>query len=255
MSLSTMPQTMRRPRPLLFLFAVLAGVSSHVSAQAFPVTAWAPQIMPRVLYNVVRDSLAAKRPDAVTLGAAPATSAATSPVFEPSLARRRANIIRRIEQMQTVDAEGATVLRTATATGDTLAAFASRVKPAGINAYSVADVFAAWINITWEEMQSPPASSLALLRLRAQVERALREIPAFASASDAEKQEFAEALILNLLATAPRLRDARENAAARASVLVTLKRAAAELRVDFEHMTGTAQGFMPSDMVTPQAKP
>jgi hypothetical protein len=255
MSLSTMPQTKRRPRPLLFLFALLAGVPLHLSAQAFPVTSWAPQIMPRVLYNVVRDSLAAKRTGAVTLGAAPATSASTSPVFEPSLERRRANIIRRIEQMQTVDTVGATALRAATATGDTLAAFASRVRPFGINAYSVADAFAAWITTSWEEMQSPPASSLAVLRLRAQVERALREIPEFASATDAEKQEFAEALILNLLAVAPRVREQRENAAARASLLVTLKRAGAELRVDFEHMTGTSQGFMPSDMVTLPSKP
>ena len=232
------------------------GTASRLSAQTFPATEWGPRIMSRMLYNAVLDTLAASRPGASRpAGVVPASGGPVSMVFEPSLDRRRENIARRIAQMRTVDADGAEWLRAVTATGDTLAAYALRVKPAGINPNSVADAFAAWVTIMWQELH-PPATSLgALLRTRAQAERALRDIPAFAAASDAEKQEFAEALTLNIIANAARMRDARGNADKQKVLFATLQRAGSELRVDFEHMTETTQGFLSSDMVKPAPKP
>jgi hypothetical protein len=242
---------MKLVRATLAMLAMFSLCSASLGAQTFPVTEWGPRIMPRVLYNVILDTLAAHRPGAAVVGTQPVPETTVSYTFAPSLERRRSGIARRIAQLRAIDSVGAQELARVTAEGDTIAAFANRVRLVGLNANSVSDVFAAWVTIVWQELHpkaSPPASVLAV---RTQVNRALREIPAFATATDSSKQEFAEALILHLMANAGRLRAARADTASRAPLFALLQRAGMELRVDFEHMAATTQGFMPSDVVKP----
>ena len=224
-------------------------------AQTFPVNQWGPRVMGRVLFSVIRDSMAARRTGTSVLPPETNSGPVGSPMFLPSPERRREGIARRIAALRITDPAGAAELTRITAQGDSVAAFAASLRPAGVTAYSVSDAFAAWVTTTWAQLHPAVTSPASVDIVRKQVDRALQGIPAFATATDAEKQEFAEALIMHLLMNAPRVRAARGEAAKQTPLLAQLQRAGAEISVDFEHMTYTAQGFMSADMVKPAVKP
>ena len=244
--------------PLRSALAVLwfaAVCAKPAAAQTFPVNQWGPRIMGRVLFSVIRDSMAARRTGTSVLRPETNGGPVGSPTFMPAPERRREGIARRIAAIRDTDPAGAAELTRITAQGDTVAAFAASLRPVGVTAYSVSDAFAAWVTMTWAQLHpavTPPASMDVV---RKQVDRALQGAPAFATATDAEKQEFAEALILHLLANAPRVRAAKGDAAKQAPLFAQLQRAGAEISVDFEHMTYTEQGFMSADMVKPAVRP
>lgn len=117
-------------------------------------------------------------------------------IYHVDLARRRNNLAQFVEKVRAVDPQGATNLANEFAQGDFIARLQTELRRFGLTVDNVADAYATyWISAYQATKGDSSTPNKTIIdAVRTQSSRALSSAPEFAQASDAAKQEMAEAL-------------------------------------------------------------
>ena len=130
---------------------------------------------------------------------------------------------------------------------DIVAQTGAMVSGFGLDLSNVADAYALWWMSAWlganRRTDTPDVSTIAAVRQQAQA--ALSATPALAAANDAERQEYAEALIVQAVLINTSLEQNAGDPEQLAQLAEATKRGAAASGLDLDTMVLTESGFVP----------
>jgi hypothetical protein len=121
------------------------------------------------------------------------------------------------------------------------------LQPYGINPHNVADAYAVWWINAWSASQkiNREPDQATVEAVKQQVYAAFTATPDFANASDAGKQEFAEALILQGFLLSAAFEQNKSNPAMLDQLAEAARQGAKAQGLDLTTMTLTRNGFVP----------
>ena len=179
----------------------------------------------------------------------PATSpaSASSLRFTATTDRRAANLASFVQKTKAVDPAGAEQLETLFASSDIIALMEQELSKVGLHTDNLADAYALWWINCWSavhaEFSTPDRATIDAVR--GQAARALVTGGKTAEISDALKQQFAEAMLVQALLLDSALQQAKGNPA-QLELLATAANAGAKgMGLDMENMILTPEGFVP----------
>jgi len=156
--------------------------------------------------NEQRAAAAAAEPPMRSLGSAIMAPRATAPTpidtrYRPDPAVRERDLAHFVERTRAVDPDTAAELEHSFATRDVIGEIAGALRKYGLDANDAADATTAYILTAWYGVRGrddDPAPG-EIRAVRAQIASAMAATPAFASASDAMRQELSEAMLIHTL--------------------------------------------------------
>lgn len=121
-----------------------------------------------------------------------------STTFRPNTDVRRRNLAQFVARTRAADPRGAAELERLFATTDLIGDIGKALAPYGLKTNDVADAVAVYIVTAWYGVRGrdDDPSRAQLTAVRGQMANALASTPQFASATDAQKQELAEAMLI-----------------------------------------------------------
>jgi hypothetical protein len=177
----------------------------------------------------------------------PLTTAANF-TFTPSAARTRTNLKDFTNNTRSIDPAGAAQMEQLFASTDVIGLIGDVMKDYGLNPNNLADVYAVyWVN-AWQASRGDMSdiSPAAYKAVSAQAARGLSVSPEFAAATDAQKQEMAEALMIQAAMIASHMEIAAGNPAQMRAIAKAVTQGAKASGLDLANMELTEQGFVKS---------
>ncbi|MDY7098014.1 MAG: DUF6683 family protein [Pseudomonadota bacterium] len=121
------------------------------------------------------------------------------------------------------------------------------IRPYGLDTHNVADAYAMWWINAWLAYkgldQDTPRGTVAMVK--AQVQNALAAVPDFANTTEADRQQFSEALLLQGLMAAAALDQLKGNPDHMRQLSAAVHKGALSMDVDLSKMDLTPNGFVP----------
>lgn len=180
----------------------------------------------------------------------PRPAAAANPAllaFTPNLATRKRNIAGFVAKTRAQRSENADQMAQMFASTDIFAAMAKGLAPMGLRVDNVADSYTVyWIN-AWEAANGITGSQTSREQaqaVKAQASRALLATPEFTKATPAQKQELAEALLIQAALISASAEAAASDPAQMEAVGVAVRTGAKAMGLDLDAMTLSAAGFV-----------
>jgi hypothetical protein len=172
---------------------------------------------------------------------------ASSLRYIPTKARRNLNLAAFVQKTRATDPRGAADLQKLFAEGDFIERIASVVQPLGLHVDNVADAYACWWINAWQAAhgqydQTEPALAATV---SAQAARAIRATGEMARASDAQKQELAEALWVQAALIEVAIEQAKGNPARLREIGDAVRKGAKGMGLDLDAIDLTSRGFVP----------
>jgi hypothetical protein len=206
---------------------------------------WAPSCGPRPSRRAAPDTARAATADGIA--AAPAIRPEQFR-FTPSPAARQRNFASFINKVRSADPAGAQQLQAELTGQDIIGLIGQRVAPYGLSTTNVADAMAIYVMEAWEAVagRTLPPSRERAQALKHQMERAAASTGTLEGASNATKQELAEAMLVQAAMISSMAETARGSGGeqARAVSDAVAKGAQATLGIDLRRMTLTEQGLV-----------
>lgn len=177
--------------------------------------------------------------------ASPATAKLTR--YTPSAERRRANLARFVDKVRARDPNGATRLKSLFATTDVIGAMGKEIARYGLRIDDAADAYAVWWMNAWlaSRGRNDTPSQGQITAVKAQAARALASAPGFATASDAAKQELAEAHLVQAALIESYVSGARGDSKLLRKIAEAVRQGARRSGLDLDTMELTPTGFVP----------
>ncbi len=121
------------------------------------------------------------------------------------------------------------------------------IRPYGLDSHNVADAYALWWINSWlvSEKRHDDADRATIDAVKRQVRAAFAATPDFANTSDAERQEYAEALLLQGVILGTALEQHKGDPATLDQISQAALKGAKASDVDLSRMTLTPNGFVP----------
>jgi hypothetical protein len=179
----------------------------------------------------------------------PAPEAAAAGLrYKPSKARRVQNMARFVAKTRAVDAGNAADLERMFASGDIFDKLSTPMAELGLRVDDLADVYALWWITAWNATQgrNDNPSRAMCAAVRGQAARALGATPGIAGASDAAKQEFAEALLVQMLFVDVAVEQNKTKPERLRALAVAIRQGARGMALDLSAMKLTESGFVPA---------
>lgn len=166
--------------------------------------------------------------------------------YTPSLERRQTNLSEFAEQRQVKHLEGVEEVEALLNSTQVIDAVQQTIEPFGLKINNIADVYTLWWITAWQ------ASEGALMRVDKQTAQAVKQQavkiwlanPQLKQASDANKQELAEALLIQALLTQAAMNRAGNDQSNQQAVQTAVREGAAASGLALEQMQLTVQGFV-----------
>jgi hypothetical protein len=167
--------------------------------------------------------------------------------FQPSLNARRNNYARFVAKTRAVDPAGADGLA-ANLKLDPITLMKSQLARVGLRVDNVADAYTVYWVEAWQAVHgvSGDTSRATAQAVRAQAARAISATPAFANATAAQKQEFAESYLVQAVLVGAAKEQAGGDPAKLAQVSAAVEKGARAAGLDLRAMTLTDEGFRPA---------
>ncbi|PSJ37662.1 hypothetical protein C7I55_21600 [Sphingomonas deserti] len=174
--------------------------------------------------------------------------AAARLTYTPSPDRRRDNLARFVAKSRTRDPQGAAQLERLFASQDVIARMHREMAAYGFRPNDVGDAYAAWWINAWLAAHGRTAdpSRTQIDAVRAQAAQAMASLPQMNSASDAVKQEAAEAYLVQTALIGGQLEGAKGNPDQSRRLAMAVRTAARAAGLDLMAMDLTDQGFVSS---------
>ncbi|WP_042442606.1 DUF6683 family protein [Azospirillum sp. B510] len=167
--------------------------------------------------------------------------------YTPSKARRTANLAAFVEKTRAVDPAGAADLQRLFAQGDVIERIAALIAPYGLRVDNLADVYALWWITAWQATRgdNDTLGRDMYAAVRAQAARALNAAGGPGKAPDAQKQELAEALLVQTALIEVAVEQAKSDPARMRQVRAAVRKGALGMGLDMDRMEITGGGFVP----------
>jgi hypothetical protein len=168
-----------------------------------------------------------------------------SVVYSPSKSLRKKNLANFVSKTRATDPAGADQMEQLFANGDIISQIDSAIAPYGLTSSNAADAYAVWWVAAWQVANSDTrdVNGATYKAVSAQAARGFATSPEFANATDAQKQEMAEAMLIQ----AAMIDAAKDNFAGDPAMMKQLatavKQGAKKSGLDLDTMTLTDEGF------------
>lgn len=230
------------------LLAAFAGLFAATAASAFvppTITIAPPFAMGNLQRELLDRRLEQRAPSQQAEQDAPAVFVGTLS-FVPNSARTQANL--RSFVSRTSDPAARASLEQLFSSQPTIMEDVSNaLRPYGINPHNVADAYAVWWINAWSASQkiNREPDQATVEAVKQQVYAAFTATPDFANTSDAGRQEFAEALILQGFLLSAAFEQNKTNPAMLDQLAEAARQGAKAQGLDLTKMTLTRDGFVP----------
>ena len=167
--------------------------------------------------------------------------------YSPVQSRRRANLAAFVEKSRKVDPRGAAQMQALFASTDPIAALGRDLTRYGLRTDNVADAYAVYWVQAWQAANGDTSdpSRAAMQAVKAQAANAIATTPEFATATEATKQEFAEAMMVQAMITSASVDTYKGDAGMMRKVGDAVRKGARASGLDLDAMTLTEEGFVP----------
>jgi hypothetical protein len=226
----------------------ILGVLGLVSTASYGQFTWQPPADPWSFnHQIITDSMN-RSVDSNSQSSTPNVASKATLTYTPSKSRTRANLQNFVNKTRSADAGSASQMEQLFASADIMEQIGSAMSSVGLSRNNSADAFAVYWVSAWQAATGDlsTASADAYQAVAAQAAHGLSQSPEFASADDSQKQEMAEALMVQ----AALIDGAKDQAAGDAAQLKALGKAvrqgAEASGLDLDKMTLTEDGFVPS---------
>jgi hypothetical protein len=188
-------------------------------------------------------SLSPRSAPAVNLAPASSLSFITSP------SRRKTNLAKFVSKTRPVNPDGAMKMEQLFASTDIIASIGQGIAPKGLRIDNVADAYAVYWITAWEAAHGIVGNDTSRVQaqgVKAQVSRALLATPDFTSASPAQKQEFAEALLVQSALISASMEQMAGDPAQKRAIATAVRKGAWAMGLDLDAMTLTENSLVPA---------
>lgn len=239
---------MRFARTCAFAAISIALVPRPARAQAFD--GFAAQMAMISMHNSVLQRSSANR----NQGNATVLSRQLSPIdgailtYNRQTARTRRNLAKFVEETRATDPAGAAKMQALFASTDIIGMIDQKMQQTyGMRANNVADAYAVWWVSAWmgSKGRSDDATPGQMAMVKRQATNALASTPEFAAATDAGKQELAEALLVQAALIGDTIDTYTSDPSMLAKARAAIAKGASGMGLDLSKMTLTDQGFVP----------
>jgi hypothetical protein len=168
--------------------------------------------------------------------------------YTPSKSRTRTNLQTFVNKSRAADPAGAAQMEQEFASGDIMGQIGGIMSSVGLSKNNVADAFALyWVN-AWQVANgdSSTPSAETMQAVAAQAARGLSQSPEFAAADDAQKQEMAEALMVQGVMIASAYEQSAGNKTQLKAIGDAVAKGADASGLKLYEMTLTENGFVPA---------
>jgi hypothetical protein len=241
-----MEAKMRYFRPLAF--ALAATLALPLPAAAQDGVDWGG-LMSGIAHGTAMDEAAQESVSVNRRGngnARVAPAPAVRLTYKPSMERRRANFAQFVAKTRKKDPEGAALLEKELASSDVIGKMGRELSAFGMRTDNVADAYTAWWLNAWlasrKRTDTPPARQIAAVR--AQAARAMASLPEMATASDAVKQEMAEANLVQAALIGAYLEHGKNDPALMSRIATAVRQGARASGLNLSSMELTDDGFV-----------
>ena len=165
--------------------------------------------------------------------------------FKPSLAQRKTNLANFVAKSRAQNQEGGDQLEAMFASTDIIAELGKALVPYGLRTDNMADAYtvywiSAWLAATGRIEDTSRTQVQAIKR---QAASALLAVPAISKASSAEKQEFAEAMLIQAAMIDASMAQAKDDPQQLAAIAKAVRQGAKASGLDLDAMDLTEEGF------------
>ncbi len=166
--------------------------------------------------------------------------------FTPSVEQRRANFAAFVKRTRRTNPEAAADFEQ-NVKPEIILQIDQSIQPYGLSAYNLADAYAVWWVTAWDAIFAPEAeaSRAKLQAVKQQSANAILAIPEFAFLNNAQKQEMAEAYLLQAAMIMAYLDYAKGDPAKMGELARNVKAGALKAGMDLDRMVLTEGGFQP----------
>jgi hypothetical protein len=167
--------------------------------------------------------------------------------FTPSATRRKANFAQFVAKTRADNPEGAAQMAQLFASTDVIGAIGKGIAPFGLRVNNLADAYTVYWTNAWlgSRGRDDTLSKQQIAAVRNQAANALLATPGIASASDAGKQEMAEAMLVQAALIEAYVGNAKSDPALMSKVKAAIAQGAKGMGLDLYTMTLTDNGFVP----------
>jgi hypothetical protein len=167
--------------------------------------------------------------------------------YKPSQANQKRNLANFVAKTRAVDPQAAAELERLF-TSDLMRQIDIGMRGLGLSSSNVADAYAlywtsAWLGSRGRDDDLPAEQMIAV---RDQAARALLSTPTFTTASDLQKQEFADSLLVQSALIAGHVNGGKQDPALMPKVKAAIAQGAKAMGLDLYTMTLTPNGFVPA---------
>ncbi len=169
--------------------------------------------------------------------------------FVSAPARTRANLAKFVEKTRATDPVGAEKMAALFASTDVIGMIDSEMQQKfGMRADNVADAYAVWWVSAWmgAKGRTDDATPGQMAMVKRQATNALAATPEFTTATDAGKQEIAEAMLVQTMMIQASVDTYKSDLAMLAKTRAAIAKGAKGMGLDLSTMTLTDQGFVPA---------
>lgn len=236
--------------PKFTVVLILACLATPAAAQFEPmfnpVQMANDQLNSHLIFRPVRDAAARSNSDVVSDKNTP-QSDTPSLSFSPSQSRRRANLAAFIDRTRKIDPNGADAMQQLVMSSDVISQIDQVMRPLGLRADNVADAYAVWWVAAWQAVNNRDlgSSEAVYSSVKTQTSNALISTPAFASVTDAQKQELAESMLVQAAMIDAYVDFAAGNPTQQAALAKAVNQGAKKMGLDLTKMNLTEKGFVP----------
>jgi hypothetical protein len=230
---------------VLFVFAL---VPASLAAQAIPYI-MAPPVNGAGLINSSLNPKFKRSSSSSTVAVEPKVAATFSLNFIAVKSRTRGNLASFVSKTRAKDPQGAAQLEQLFSQTDVISAIGQSIEPYGLRTNNVADAYAVYWISAWEASRGIIGASETRQRAQAvksQVANAILSTPAFAAATDAQKQEYAEAMFVQAALVSSVSEAYANDPEMSQRTIAAIKQGAKAMGLDLDTMDLTPNGFVPA---------
>lgn len=172
--------------------------------------------------------------------------------YQPSIQRRNINLAGFVKKSRETDPAGAAEMAKLFASTDIIEVIGQAVAAAGLQVNNVADAYSIYWTSAWNASRgsTKTPSKRQMTSIKSLVANAILVTPAFVSANDSQKQEYAEALLIQAALIDSAMEKANGDPIQLRAIAKAVRKGAKASGFDLDNVTLTEEGFVSSSRET-----
>lgn len=172
--------------------------------------------------------------------------------YQPSIQRRNINLASFVKKSRETDPAGAAEMAKLFASTDIIEVIGQAVAAAGLQVNNVADAYSIYWTSAWNASRgsTKTPSKRQMTSIKSLVANAILVTPAFVSANDSQKQEYAEALLIQAALIDSAMEKANGDPIQLRAIAKAVRKGAKASGFDLDNVTLTEEGFVSSSRKT-----